>query len=160
MKSFRSHPRRAFSLLECVAVVAVLAVAVPVTLSFMDESASNRADAVNAARATVLGSAVMEHVLADVQSATGTQGFTSLANSSAYLSTATTGLYDRMLPVSAPYTTAGLTYAVTIGSLESFNGTVTGGAADVFRSVTVTVTYPSARGGNLSVSLTSRVAKL
>ena len=152
--------RLAFTLLECVAVVTVLAFAIPATLSWVDDAASNRADAINAARATMLGTAVMEHVLADVASTTAGQGGTALASSSTYLNTPTTGLVARMSAVASYYTTLGITYTVTIGGLTEFDGVSRGGAGDVFRLVTVTVSFTAARGGTLTVPISARVAAL
>jgi prepilin-type N-terminal cleavage/methylation domain-containing protein len=159
-RPLRKTIRRAFTLLECVAVITVLAIAIPCTLSWVDESASNRADAINATRATMLGSAVMEHVLADVASTTAGQGATGLNSSSTYLDTAVTGLVALMSSTSSFYATIGMTYTVTIGGLTDFDGVSRGVAVDVFRLVTVTVSYPSARGGTLSIPISSRVAAL
>lgn len=152
--------RRAFTLLECVAVITVLAFAIPATLSWVDDAASNRADAINAARATMLGTAVMEHVLADVASTAAGQGATALASSSTYLDTPTTGLVARMSTVSSYYATLGITYTVTIGGLTEFDGVARGGSGDAFRLVTVTVSFPASRGGTHSVPISVRVASL
>src|SRR5262245_62627691 len=58
----------AFTLIEAVVIVVILAIAVPVTLVTLDEANQRRADSVNATRATALATCVMEHMLADVAS--------------------------------------------------------------------------------------------
>ena len=156
----RCRRRFAFTLLECVAVILALAIAIPATLSWVDDSASNRANAINAARATMLGTAVMEHILADVASTTPGQGAAALASPSIYLDTPSLGLVARMSSLTSYYTTLGITYTVTIGNLTEFDGVSRGANGDVFRLITVTATFPAARGGTLSLPISSRVAAL
>lgn len=149
-----ARSRQGFSLLEVVAVIVALAFAVPTTLLWFNDSATSQIDAVNINRASTLGSAVMEHVIADVASTASGQGFTALANRTAYLDTAGTGLRARLASTTAPYTSLGFSWDVTIGSLTDYRGTVTGNTRlDVFRLSTVTVTFPSARGGTLSLPI-------
>ncbi len=148
--------RRGFSLIEVVIAVVVLAIAVPPSLGLLESSAARRADAVNTTRATILASSVLEGILADIASSDGALGMAALADSGAYLDTPTTGFYDRMDDSLGIYQKYGITYTVEIGSLVSADGTV---AADenenVFRVVTVYVSYPSAtdEGFTLPVSL-------
>ncbi len=146
--------RSAFSLLEVVAVVVALAFAVPAMLMWFDEATTSQIDAVNINRASTLGNAVMENVIADVASTASGQGFAALANRTAYLDTATTGLRARLSATASPYTSLGFSWDVTIGALTDYRGVATGNTRlDVFRLVTVTVTFPSARGGTLSLPI-------
>lgn len=155
MNPFRTRKaRHAFSLLEVVAVIVALAFAVPTMLMWFNDSATSQIDAVNINRASTLGSAVMENVIADVASTASGQGFAALANRTVYLDTATTGLRARLANTTAPYASLGFSWDVTIGSLTNYQGNVTGNnRLDVFRLVTVTVTFPSARGGTLSLPI-------
>lgn len=150
---------RAFSLLEVVAVVIALAFAVPTMLAWFQDSTSSQIDAVNINRASTLATAVMENVIADIASTQPNQGFTALADRTAYLDTASTGLRARLASITSPYASMGFSWDITIGSLTDYRGTVTGSSRlDVFRQVTVTVTFPSARGGTLTLPVYFRAA--
>jgi type II secretory pathway pseudopilin PulG len=158
----RHTRRRAFSLIEAVMVVLVLAICVPPTLNFMQQSAQERADTVAIARATALAQCVMEHVQADVASDDSALGYAALANASTYLSSPSTGLYARLSTHVLPYSNAGLTYTVSIGSQVSSTGAATGNASqDLFRLVTVNVSAPSSRTSTpLAFSASCMVADL
>lgn len=141
---------RAFTLIEAVTVVLVLAIAVPPAIAWLDEAVSARADAVNATRATALATAVAEHIVADCSSDATGLGFAALANSATYLSAPTTGLYARLTPITSFYAPMGFTQTVTIGPLIDKTGSVNSNSAkNVFRLVTVTIDFPSATGGKL-----------
>ena len=138
-------PRRAFTLIEVVISVIVLAIAVPPTLNLLDSTASGRADSINTTRATLLATSVLEMITADMSSSDASLGFEALADTDAYLSTPDTGLYDRLEALVEPYTSVGMTYSVDIGSLVSNDGTVSAQAEDnIFRVITVRVSFPSA----------------
>jgi hypothetical protein len=123
-------------------------------LMWFDDSATSQIDAVNINRASTLGSAVMENIIADVASTASGQGFNALSNRTTYLDTTSTGLRARLASTTAPYTSLGFSWDVTIGTLTDYRGTVTGdNRLDVFRLVTVTVTFPSARGGTLTLPI-------
>jgi type II secretory pathway pseudopilin PulG len=161
-RALASLPRRAFTLIEAVMVVVVLAIAVPPTMLLLDQSANERADSVAVTRATTYAQGVMEHVLADVSSTHSTRGFAALSNISTYIDAPTTGLRARLQDMSTPYTNAGMRFDLRVSDLVSASGTATGDAArDVFRVVTVTVSFPSARqSSNLAVSMSSLVTRL
>lgn len=151
----RPHPRRrGTSLIEAVAVVLVLAICVPPTITWMMSSAERRDDAVRIIRATTLAQAVMEQVLCDAS--TTDVG----AAPAAYLDTATTGLRARLAGAASLYTDAGYAYDVAFGPLSDAALAVTGApAADLYRTVTVTVSYTSARGAAVSIPVSGVVAK-
>ena len=153
--------RRAFTLIEVVAIVIILALAVPPSLMFMDQSTSRRADAINAMRATTLATLVMESILADVASTNASLGYAALASSSTYLDTPTTGLKARISTLQSTYADMGMSYSVTIGSEVNAAGIVSATLSDnVFRQITVTVTYPSASEDSASLSLVAMVSDL
>jgi type II secretory pathway pseudopilin PulG len=157
----RRARRRGFTLIEAVVIVVVCAIALPTTLTWLDDANQRRVDSVNATRATALGTCVMEHVLADVASRNASLGFAALANSNTYLNTASTGLVARLSSITSVYTAMGMSYSVTIGALVDKTGATTGSAgSDVYRVVTVTVTFAGADGTSRTVNLQSMVTSL
>lgn len=155
------HRCRAFSLIEAVVVVIVLGLAVPPALSWLDSAVSARADAVNATRATVLATSVMESILADSASTAPGLGFAAFADESAYLNNPASGLRTRLVALTEPYEASGLAYAVTIGPLTAFDGVASGDSSrDVFRLITVTVTFPSAAGGTLELPVSAWTSEM
>ncbi len=161
MNSTAHSSRRAFTLIEVVAIVIILALAVPPSLVFMDQATSRRADAINAMRATTLATLVMESILADVASTNASLGYPALASSSTYLDTPTTGLKARISALQSTYADMGMSYSVSIGSEVNAAGIVSGTVSEnVFRKITVTVTYPSASEDSASLSLVAMVSDL
>lgn len=162
MSARPSTPARAFTLIEAAIVIVALALIVPPAVSWMKRAGEDRVDAVNATRASFLASAVLEQVLADAASPASGLGMSALANPSAYLTTAGTGLYPRTAGLASTYTAIGFTYAVTIGPLVDQSGAVNANASlNVFRVVTVTVTFPaSSQAAAHSLSIASMVGDL
>ncbi len=153
--------RSAFTLIEVVTMVIVLAIAVPPTLEILMSNTASRANVINTGRATMLASNVLEGVLADVSSSDDSLGFEALADPSVYLDTPTTGFYSRMSTATQSFTSRGMTYSVQIGELVAADGMVSGDAGDnVFRTVTVTVTYPSADGAAYTLPVSLMVSSL
>ena len=149
---------RGFSLLEVVAVIVALAFAIPTTLSWFNDSATSQIDAININRASTLASAIMENVIADAASTTPGQGFTAFADRTVYLDAPSVGLRARMATTSSTYQTLGYTWEITIGPLTDYQGNTTSDARlAVFRLVTVNVTFPSARGGTLTLPIYNRI---
>lgn len=159
MKWVKPPYRAAFSLIEAVVVVVVVAVAVPPSMIWLDEAVTRRYDAANLNRATLLGSAVVETVLADAVSDGPGLGFAAFATPATYIDGAVTGLRARMSTVFEPYQAVGMTYNVTIGDLMASSGVASADVTqNVFRKVTVDVAYPSAAGGAQTLSLSCVVA--
>lgn len=157
----RSVTRTAFTLIEVVIAIVVLAIAVPPTLNLMDSSASGRVDAIQTTRATFLATIVLESILADMTSAEETLGFESLADADAYLNTPTTGLYARLESITEPYQSFGLTYTVEIGSLIDSSGLESEDDADnVFRTLTVFVVIPTASASTTTMPVSLTVSEM
>lgn len=155
------HIRRAFSLIEVVIVVLVLGVAVPPTLNLLDSASAGRVDAINTTRATYLTTAVLETVMADLTSAAPGMGFAALADPAAYLQTPTTGLYDRLQPLTQTYADQGFSYEVRIGELVSSDGSVSAEPTDnIFRLITVSVSFPSASTSRYSMPTSFLVSEI
>jgi len=151
---------RGSTLIEVIVIVATLAIAAPPALIALRETAGQRADSVSVARATSLAAAVLEQIIADSASDEGGLGFSAFADETGYVESATTGLRDRLAWVSAPYEDAGMSYEVSFSGLVGPSGSATGNPTqDVFRRVTVTVTYPSV-GGERTMTLDAIVGDL
>jgi type II secretory pathway pseudopilin PulG len=149
--------RRGFTLIEAVTIVVIIALTVPPTVMFLESATARRADAVQAQRATTMGQAVMDFVLADVSSNQPELGFGALADMTAY----ETSLRSRLRPVSDHYDTMGFVYDINASALVSSSGSATGNpASDVFRIITVTVTAPSAQGAGINVDFSMLVSDL
>lgn len=152
--------RRGFTLIEAVAVIVVIGIAVPPTLLMLREVVEQRTDAISLARATSLANAVLETVVADVASGDENLGFDALVDETLYVDGGTRGLRTRLATVTAPYTAARLSYAVDIGPLSAADGSITGDVdLDLFRVVTVSVTFPTIRGQQV-LNLSTMVADL
>jgi type II secretory pathway pseudopilin PulG len=161
MSRLSNTRRRGFTLVEAAVVIVALAISLPATLVWLNEANERRNDGVNATRATALGTLVMEQVLADVSSKSAGLGFAALASPATYLNTATTGLVARLSAITSLYTGMGMNYTVTISDLVSKSGVSTGDAAqDVFRTITVRVSYNGSDGALRTLALQSMVTSL
>jgi len=157
----RRWGRRGFTLIEVVTMVLVLAIAVPPTLEILMSNSASRANVINTARATMLASNVLEGILADISSADGSLGFDALADPNAYLSTPGTGFYSRMSSGVQSYLGLGMDYTVDIGVLVGADGAVSlESDENVFRTVTVLVSYPSADGAAYTLPVSLMVSTL
>ena len=153
--------RRAFSLIEVVIAVIVLAIAVPPTLNLMDSAGAGRVDAINTTRATLMATSILETVMADVTSADEDLGFAAFEDTSTYLQHPVEGLYARLQSPLEPYTSVGLSYTVEISELLSQDGTVsTETDENIFRQITVRVTFVSASTASFEIPLSSIVSEL
>lgn len=153
--------RRGFSLLEVVAVVLILAIAVPPTIAVLQQRTTDRVNAVNTARATVLAQGVLEHVLADAQSSAAGQGYAAFADVNTYLTTPVTGLRARLTSLTQPYQNLGMSWDVSFSVPVSSSGAATGDTAqDLFRIAIVSVQSPEASGSTFTVSVSCLVTDL
>lgn len=149
---------RGFTLVESMVTIIVLALLIPPSVSMLRDAATAKVESANTVRATLLASAVMEHVLADVSSNAASMGMPAFSDASAYLDSPGIGLVDRLGALSTLYQDLGLTWSVSIGALVDKTGAV---SADVrmnmYRSVTVSVSWNSTRAGPKSYSVTALV---
>ena len=139
---------RGFSLIEAVAIVLVVSIAVPPGLAMLSEVTERRADAAAIERATTLAIAVLERVTADVHAGDDAGlGYAALADEESYLDDPIDGLRARMQWVSEPYEAAGLRWEIEVGEPAAADGAATGDTErDVFRRVTARVTFPTVLG--------------
>ncbi|MCR9076521.1 MAG: prepilin-type N-terminal cleavage/methylation domain-containing protein [bacterium] len=161
IRSNRAGARRAFSLIEVVIAIIVLAIAVPPTLNMMESAGAGRVDAINTTRATLLATSVLETVTADVNSEAAGLGFDALGDAATYLNDPGSGLYARLETSLAAYTDAGLSYSVDIGGLVAADGNPSGDADDnIFREVTVRVSFNAASSASYQVPFRTMVSAL
>lgn len=146
--------RPGLTLIEAVAAVAILAIAVPPSVAMLADASRSRAAGAGAERAMWVAAAALETVAADVASPSPELGFDALADSAAYLDHPTAGLHARLADLHAFAQGVGVSFEVTIGPLVGPAGVATGSATtDVFRAVTVEAAWPGARGAqSLAVS--------
>jgi len=160
-RSRNSIRRRAFTLVESLAVVIVLSIAVPPAVSMMVDAARTQADSVKMTRATWFATSILENIIADVNSDDVNLGFSALDDSNAYLTTATTGLNNRLSAVIAHYNGFGLTHSVQIGALSESTGAVSGTPSEnVFRTITVGVTWTNMNGVSRTLNIGAVVTDL
>ncbi|MFG0258194.1 MAG: hypothetical protein ACF8GE_09860 [Phycisphaerales bacterium JB043] len=146
--------RRAITLVECVASIALLAAALPPTLSLLHDATDARTEAMQVERATWYATALLESIAADVGSASAGLGFEALDNDSTYINDASSGLLVRTQDIGNLYGGTDLSATVDISAKVSADGTATGDTnLDVFRMATVTISWPRHDGtGSLALS--------
>lgn len=150
--------RRGAMLIEAVVVVVLIGLSVPPLLSVVSEAAESRADTVRAAEATMLAQGVMEQILADVY--VRGIGVSVLDDAETYVDGAGEGLRSRMAWMLEPAAERRFAVDVRIGSPVGPMGFPTGDAdRDVFRIVTVGVSFTSTRGQS-ELSISSMVTDL
>lgn len=141
-----THDRRGYTLIELVAVIVVLAIAVPSTMGMLTGASMARINAVRHERASWAASAIIEQVYADTASAADGMGFELLADDT-YATDDPGGVLDRLAPVLEPLLNDGYASSLRIGPLADASGTVTGVLdQDIYRTVTAAVTYLDAQG--------------
>lgn len=154
MNAPRSISRRAFTLIEAITVVVIIALTVPPAVMFLDAASQRREDSVQAQRAATLAQGLMELVLADIASDNAALGFSALGDMTAYQ----TGFATRSAPLTDLYTDMGFAYRIEATPLVSASGAATGNAQqDLFRVVTVVVTAPRANGSPIDVRFSALV---
>lgn len=143
MTQSRDVSNRGLTLIESVAAVIVLAIAVPPTLSMLQTVEGRRVDSIGVTRATLYAQAVMEQIIADVASQEPGMGFSALADSVIY----SDSLDSRLASIDEVYAGVGLSRTLLIGPLSDAEGVVNGDpAADKFRRVQVEVTFATHDG--------------
>lgn len=150
---------RGFTLIEAVVAMVVLALAVPVGLSMMRDAAVARMSNARTSQAFWLASAVTEQVMADLDSSDAGLGFDALADASGYVNDAPDALRTRLSSVVADAEALGFSWDVTAGALVDATGATSGNAdEDIYRVVTITVTWTNAMGQAQSLPLSVMTA--
>jgi type II secretory pathway pseudopilin PulG len=154
MNALRSISRRAFTLIEAITVVVIIALTVPPAVMFLDAASQRREDSVQAQRAATLAQGLMELVLADIASDNVALGFSALSDMPTYQTAFTT----RADTLTSLYTDMGFAYSIEATPLVSASGVATGNAQqDIFRIVTVVVTAPRANAAPIDVRFSALV---
>lgn len=134
----RANTARGVTLIEAIAAIVIIAVAVPPVLMAVRESAVRRVDPVQMSRARWLASEKLEDIIADRHS--GTRGYAYVIDANYAAEAAVTGF-------------TGFARSVTINET---NATLS--AAGVgYKTVTVTVTWTDRRGVARSLALSTVV---
>ena len=142
-------------------MVAVLGIAVPPSVVVVQEAVLARTDAIQTTRAAAMAQALVEHVLADVYSDASGLGYGALSDTAAWLDTPGTGLRARAAETTSFYESLGFSYTIDVTSPHAASGVATGDPdLDLFRTVTVTVTWPLATGGTQSLPIAVVVTEL
>lgn len=151
--------RRGFTLIEAIAAIVILGLIAPVSMVTLRDAAAARSESIQMTRASWLACAVMETVLADAASDEDGLGFAAFADADAYLNTPGAGLAARFAGTTAFYEGLGFGWALDIGGLVSASGVATGEAdEDVYRVVTVTVSWVGAWRGSKDYELSALVS--
>lgn len=160
MRRRTSRSRHAFTLIESVVVIVVVALVVPGLLMTVRSSSVTAIDQQRRVACAWLASSVLESIQADAASAHPTLGFASIDDTS-YLTDASAGLYSRLEPISTPYAALGISYEVTVGDPTDLSGGVAA-ASDpgALREVSVTVTFTDTSGQARSAVFSTIVANL
>ncbi|MGP1347315.1 MAG: type II secretion system protein [Phycisphaerales bacterium] len=146
--------RAGFSLVELIAVIAVLALMVPTALSMLESAARQRTGASKALVATSFAASIGEHIIADMHAGDPAIGFEALDDMNAYLNDPNTGLRTRLAWLIGHHATLGYELDIEIGALMSADGTATGDPdLDLFRRLTVVVSWSDPGDGAQSFRL-------
>lgn len=155
--------KSAFTLIETIAAIAVLAIAVPSSLMMMNTASRARVDALQASRAQWLASGVLETVIADAASADASLGYAGVGVGGYPAS-----LKARLDPtIGSFYSQFGLTYDVVIDPVVvsqvggGWTAAVSPGLpSPVYRQATVTVNWALSNGAAASYSVRTIVSDL
>lgn len=152
--------RAGLTLIEAIIAVVVLSLAVPTTVVMLHDAASVRADAIATIRATWLANAVVEQIIADAASRAPGLGFSAFADPQTYLSDTDAGLRSRIALITSPYESMGFSYTIIVGQPQSAAGDQTGSPEhDLYRTITVTVSWNSTRGDVKSTALSTLISE-
>lgn len=155
-----SHSRRAFSLIETIVVILVIALAVPGLLSSVQTTSVDAIDAQRRVAAAWLASSVLESVQADAASAHPSRGFEAIDDST-YLDDPTEGLYARLAPLLAPLQNLGLSYTVSVESPIDLDGAAAAPSDQgAMRQVSVIVSFSDRSGRDISATFSTVVVNL
>lgn len=150
----QTTPHRGFSIIELIAVILVLAIMVPTTLSMVADASRTRLSTARATTAATFAASIAEHIIADTHSNDPTIAFPALADSDTYLNAPDTGLNHRLAWLIEHHANLGYTHTITIGPLISADTTITNDPAlDIYRRITVAITWSHPTDGPQSFDL-------
>lgn len=129
-------PRRAFTLIETVAAVVILAVAIPPMMWAISEAHVRRIDPIFASRARWLATAKLEDIVADRHSQSGARGYTWLV----------AGNYSAETPVTGTPFNRSVAFNIT-GPPPAF------AAGTGYKHVTVTIDWTNSHGDAASLAV-------
>ena len=149
--------RRAFSLFEALAVIIVVAIAVPPIAAIASSRAMAVSDATRRHAAMLLAAGVMESILADSESTSTDLGFEGFARAD-YLTAPVIGLRPRLTEMAEPAGALGVSYDVAIGSCVDADGSpASDDAPGALRLITATASWTNAQGDPESLPLSTLV---
>lgn len=138
---------RGFTLIEAVVAMVVLAIAVPIGLAMMRDAATSRINNAKASTAYWLANAIIEQVMADLDSPTAGLGFEAFDNVNSYLNDAPDALTTRLASVTDEAEAKGYVWSMTASAAMDYTGATTGDATeDLYRRITVQVLWFDALG--------------
>lgn len=148
---------RGVTLVEVLALLIIVAIAVPPLAALSASSSRALAQERRYFHSAWLATAVLEQISADGLS--GQPGMTLEAmGDAAYLTTPGTGLRDRLVGVASAYENEGMTYEVTFGPLRDASGAaVAAESRAATRVVTVEIVYMSHDGREVRAPFTTVV---
>ncbi len=155
-RSDRGRRGRGFTLSELVVILVVLAISVPATLGLFQDVTLARRESVQARRAVLLAESMIETVLSDAYQPDAGLGMVAVS-APGYGDS----LGDRMGGVLEFYEQLGYVASVSVSEPIAAHGAATGGAEDVFRRVTVSVTWtPAGKSAERTYDVAILVAPL
>ena len=151
------HRPNGFTLIEGVAAMVILAIAVPVSVIMTADAASVRGAAAQRERAVMLVDIVRTEIVADMASPSDGGGLTLLDNLSIYEDV----LRARIEPLAAPYEEAGASWTIRAGAPVGPLGV---GSLDadlnIYTPITIVVTWQDAREGTRTLEVTLYVSEI
>ncbi len=149
--------RRGFTLIEGVVGMLILSIAVPVSVVMMADASSARAASMQRERAVELVDVVRSEIVADMAAPSEGAGTAQLDDHDTYEET----LRTRIAPYTQPYEDAGLTWSLDVGSEVGPTGVRSlDDALNVYRGVTVSVSWRDARAGQRTLDITLYVTEI
>lgn len=140
------HIARGVTLVEVMALLIVVAIAVPPLAALSAQSSRALAEERRYFHSAWLATAVLEQIRADALSEDAAMSLEAMSDA-AYLSAPATGLRDRLSETVSAYEDEGLSYEVTFDDVRDATGAAIGaGERSATRLVTVEVLYASQDG--------------
>jgi len=145
---------RGFSIIELIAVIIVLAIMVPTTLSMVADASRARHSTARATTATTFAASIAEHIIADTHTDDPDIGFHALEDPSTYLTAPETGLNHRLAWLIEHHATLGYALNIDIGPLISADDTTSDPTRDIYRRIAINITWSDPTSGPQTYQLT------